>query len=390
LYLTRNLKSHKLLQAIARVNRIYPDKEFGYIVDYYGVIENLDDALLMYSSFEDFDADDLEGTLININEEIKKLPQKHSELWDIFKTIANKRDAEAYQILLKDEAIRVLFYDKLAAFAKGLKLALSSMQFHKEVEEKTIDRYKEDLAMFMKLRLAVVERYSDAVDYKQYEGQIQKLIDTHITTEKVEVITELVNIFDKDKFQEEVENTTGKAAKADKIASRTAKHISEKMEEDPAFYKKFSQMLKETIAEYEENRINEAQYLSKVQEIMDNVLAHTDSDIPEALREKDIAKAFYGLALESLSEKVQDNIVKKEIAVQTALQIDDLIRNAVLDNEKPVIDWQYKTNITGKLLIEIGDYLIDEVRDKYNIPLSFGEMDEMANNCIEVAKLRHK
>jgi type I restriction enzyme R subunit len=390
LYLTRNLQSHKLLQAIARVNRIYPDKEFGYIIDYYGVIENLDDALLMYSSFEDFDADDLEGTLTNINEEIQKLPQKHSELWDIFKTITNKRDAEAYQLLLKDEAIRVVFYDKLAAFAKGLKLALSSMQFHKEVDRKIIDRYKEDLAMFMKLRMAVVERYSDAVDYKQYEGQIQKLINTHITTEKVEVITELVNIFDKEKFQQEVENTTGKAAKADKIASRTAKHISEKMDEDPAFYKKFSQMLSETIAEYEEKRINEAQYLSKVQEIMENVLAHTDGDIPESLQQREVAKAFYGLTIESLIDKVQDAVVRREIAVQAALHIDDLIRAFVLENEKPIIDWQQKTNITGKLLIEIGDYLIDEVRDKYNVLLSFGEMDQIANNCIEVAKLRYK
>jgi len=84
LYLTRNLQGHKLLQAIARVNRIYPDKEFGYIIDYYGVIENLDDALEMYSTFYEFDEDDLAGTLTNINEEIKKLPQKHSELWDIF------------------------------------------------------------------------------------------------------------------------------------------------------------------------------------------------------------------------------------------------------------------------------------------------------------------
>ncbi|MDP2365846.1 MAG: restriction endonuclease subunit R, partial [Ignavibacteria bacterium] len=200
LYLTRNLQGHKLLQAIARVNRIYPDKEFGYIIDYYGVIENLDDALLLYSSFEDFDAADLKGTLTNINDEIKKLPQKHSELWDIFKAVFNKRDAEAYQLLLKDEAVRVLFYDKLAKFAKALKLALSSIQFHKEVEEKTINRYKDDLAMFLKLRLAVVERYSDEIDYKQYEGQIQKLIDTHITTEKIETITQLVNIFDKDKF----------------------------------------------------------------------------------------------------------------------------------------------------------------------------------------------
>ena len=390
LYLTRNLQSHKLLQAIARVNRVYPDKEFGYIIDYYGVIENLDDALLMYSSFEDFDADDLKGTLVNINEEIKKLPQKHSELWDIFKSVANKRDAEAYQILLKDEAIRVVFYDKLASYAKTLKLALSSMQFHKEVEEKTINRYKEDLTMFMKLRIAVVKRYSDAVDYKQYEGQIQKLIDTHITTEKVEVITELVNIFDKEKFQQEVENTTGKAAKADKIASRTAKHISEKMEEDPAFYKKFSELLKQTIADYEAKRMDEAQYLRKVREIMENVLAYTDDDIPEAIRDKDVAKAFYGLTLESLDDKIEDRIVKTQISVQTALQIDELIKQAVLENNHPMVDWQAKSNITGKLQIEIGDYLIDEVRDKYNIDLSFGEMDEIANRCIEVAKLRYK
>ena len=390
LYLSRNLQSHKLLQAIARVNRIYPDKEFGYIIDYYGVIENLDDALQMYSSFEDFDEEDLAGALTNISEEIKKLPQKHSDLWEIFKTIANKRDAEAYQKLLKDEAIRVLFYDKLAAFAKGLKLALSSIQFHKEVEEKVINRYKEDLTMFLKLRLAVVERYSDEIDYKQYEGQIQKLIDTHITTEKIETITELVNIFDKNKFQQEVENTTGKAAKADKIASRTAKHITEKMDEAPAFYKKFSQMLKETIADYEAKRISEAQYLSRVQDIMNNVLAHTDNDIPEQLKDRDVAKAFYGLTVEALSEKIQDNIVRKEVATQTALQIDDLIQSSVLDNGKPIIDWQYKTNITGKLLIEIGDYLIDEVRDKYNVDLSFKDMDKIAEDCIEVAKIRYK
>lgn len=390
LYLTRNLQGHKLLQAIARVNRIYPDKEFGYIIDYYGVIENLDDALQLYSSFEDFDEEDLAGTITNISDEIKKIPQKHSELWDIFKTIGNKRDAEAYQRLLKDEAIRVLFYDKLAAFAKSLKLALSSIQFHKDVEEKTINRYKEDLTMFLKLRLAVIERYSDEIDYKQYEGQIQKLIDTHITTEKIEIITGLVNIFDKDKFQQEVENTIGKAAKADKIASRTAKHITEKMDEDPAFYKKFSQMLKEIIADYEAKRISEAQYLSRVQDIMNNVLARTGNEIPEQLRDRDIAKAFYGLTVEALTEKIQDNVIRKEVATQTALQIDDLIKESVLDNGKPIIDWQYKTNITGKLLIEIGDYLIDEVRDKYNVNLSFKEMDKIADDCIEVAKIRYK
>ncbi len=390
LYLTRNLQGHKLLQAIARVNRIYPDKEFGYIIDYYGVIENLDDALQMYSSFEDFDDEDLVGTLTNISDEIKKLPQKHSDLWDIFKTIANKRDAEAYQQLLKDEAIRVLFYDKLAAFAKSLKLALSSIHFHKVVEEKTINRYKEDLTMFLKLRLAVVERYSDEINYKHYEGQIQKLIDTHITTEKMETIIELVNIFDKEKFQEELEKAIGDDAKADRIESRTSKHISEKMDEDPAFYKKFSQMLQDVIREYEEGRINSAERLKRSKDIMHNVLAHTDNDIPEQFRNRDVAKAFYGLTVEALSEKIQDNTVRKEVSTQTALQIDDLIQQSVLDNGQPIIDWQFKTNITGKLLIEIGDYLIDEVRDKYHVELSFEEMDKIAGDCLEVAKIRYK
>ena len=108
------------------------------------------------------------------------------------------------------------------------------------------------------------------------------------------------------------------------------------------------------------------------------------------MKDRDVAKAFYGLTVEALSEKIQDNIVRKEVATQTALQIDDLIQDSVLDNGKAIIDWQYKTNITGKLLIEIGDYLIDEVRDKYSLDLPFRDMDKIAEDCIEVAKIRYK
>ena len=150
LYLTRNLQDHKLLQAIARVNRVYPGKDFGYVIDYYGVIENLDNALKMYSAFQEFDEKDVEGTLVNISEEIKKLPQKHSEIWDIFNEVKNTRDAEAYQEVLRDIAIRESYYEKLASFAKSLKLALSTISFHEETEPKLIDRYKSDLLFFSK------------------------------------------------------------------------------------------------------------------------------------------------------------------------------------------------------------------------------------------------
>ena len=207
LYITRSLKAHTLLQAIARVNRLYPDKDFGYIIDYYGIIEELDSALEVYSSFEGFDAEDLKGTMENIDTEIISLKQKHSEVWDIFKELPNKRDLESFERLLSDQQIRDMYYGKLSNFAKTLKIALSSLKFHKETDPKMVDRYKEDLNTFIKLRQSVAARYSDEVDYRKYEGQIQKLIDTHISSDEVKPITELVNIFDRNKFQAEVEKT---------------------------------------------------------------------------------------------------------------------------------------------------------------------------------------
>ena len=115
------------------------------------------------------------------------------------------------------------------------------------------------------------------------------MIDKHITTEEVKPITGLVNIFDKEKFHQELEKTEGAAARADKIASRTAKHISEKMEEDPAFYKKFSQMLKNTIQAYIDKRIFEIEYLNQTKIIMEAVLTHTDKDIPAEVANNDTA-----------------------------------------------------------------------------------------------------
>lgn len=390
LYLTRSLREHSLLQAIARVNRVYPGKDFGYIIDYYGVLGELGQALQIYSTMPEYDQQDLADMLTDIAEEVKKLPQKNSDVWELFKTITNKKDEEAFEHLLRDEALRAAFYDKLSVFTRSLKVALSSIQFHKETSEKTINRYKTDAAFFLSLRSSVAQRYSDTIDYTMYEDQIQKLIDKHIETDSVKPITELVNIFDTDRFQQEIDKTLGDAARADKIASRTAKHISEKMDEDPAFYKKFSEMLKEAIHAYEEHRITEADYLHMAQEIMDSVISHTDKDIPAELQNHEIAKAFYGLCVGHLDKIFQDEQLRKLISVQAALAIDQIVQERVLDNGNPIIDWQDKSNITGRILIEIGDYFIDEVRDKYHVDLSFEDIDTVTERCMEVAKIRYR
>lgn len=389
LYIDRKLKEHTLLQAIARVNRVCEDKDFGFIIDYYGVLDPLNNALDVYS---EFDPSDLDGTIIDVSEEIKTLPQKYSELWDIFKSIANKRDLEAYAQLLRLEDIRQNFYDKLVAYTRTLKIALSSINFHNQTPEDEIKRYKDDLAMFLKLRSSVQKRYSDNIDYKKYEGQIQKLINTHIESGEVKIVTDLVNIFDKEKFSEEVEKVIGKAAKADTIASRTAKHITEKMDYDPIFYKKFSELLKETIKAYEQGRIDEAEYLRRVTEQMNAVISHSDKNIPQILTNNNAARAYYGLVFEYLSSVKEINIKTELIDVITtvALDLDNIIKKHIYDQEQLIIEWNFKSNITGPMKIEMEDYLIDEVKRKYDIPLSFDDMDVLIEQCVKVANLQFK
>jgi type I restriction enzyme R subunit len=381
LYLTRSLKAHTLLQAIARVNRLYPDKDFGYIIDYYGILWELDSALEVYSSFDGFDPEDLKWTLENIDSEIATIKQKHSEIWDIFKEIPNKRDLEAFERLLKDQERRDYFYSKLSAFARTLKIALSSLKFHKETDPKLVDRYKDDLNTFVKLRQSVAARYSDEVDYSKYEWQIQKLIDTHIMSEDVKPITELVNIFDKSKFQAEIEKTMWEAAKADTIASRTAKHIEVKMDEDPAFYKKFSQMLKDAIKEYEEQRISETEYLNRVKDIMEKVLDHTDSGIPKELENNDLWRAIYWV----LKEELENKSISSE-SIQSKL-LDITLRFDAIIKESIVVDWYNKSDIIGRMKIELSDIIFDEIKIGMKWDFSFEEIDSLTEQIIWIAKI---
>lgn len=384
LYLDRKLKDHTLLQAIARVNRVCDDKEFGYIVDYYGVFGNLNDAIEIYT---EFDQEDLVGAYTDISDEVAKLPQRHSEVWDILRMAKNQNDLEAYGELLCDEEKRVNFYEKVTAYARTLKIALSSIEFHKTISQEHIDRYKSDLTMFLKLRRTVQARYSDTIDFSQYEGQIQKLIDTHIESGEVQIITDLVNIFDKEKFAEEVEKIMGKVAKADTISSRTAKYITESMDTDPAFFKKFSKMLEETIEEYRLGRISEAEYLQRAEEIMQKVLSRTDSEIPESLQNNNAGRAYFGLCLEVYKRvcKESDNFNLTELALITANKMDEIIRTYIYPEGSLMVDWTAKDRLIGTMKLDIEDYLIDEIKRKYGIPLTFDDMDSIIDNSVDVA-----
>ncbi len=386
MYLDRNLNGHTLLQAVARVNRTCEGKDFGYIIDYYGVLRELDDALSVYSEYDEDDRDVFRETLVPVSDKIAELPQRHSDLWELFKMIPNKRDLEAYAQSLRMEDRRHEFYDRLTAFSSVLQLALSTKEFFETTDEKTIRRYKDDLNMFAKLRTAVQLRYSDTVDYKKYEARIEKLINHHVESDAVKVITNLVNIFDKDNFQKEVDSVVGTAAKADTIATRTAKYINENMDSDPAFFKKFSQLIKETIELYEQGRLTDNEYLEKMMQYKEDVLNHTDSELPSELEHNNAAKAYFGIALENY-KRLFPNMPVREMALATANAFDDIIRQTVIVEDSVLVDWQSKNDIIGKMKIRLEDELIDNVKRKYGVNFPFDDMDIIIDGCVDVAKI---
>lgn len=381
LYIAREIKEHTLLQAIARVNRLYEGKEFGYVIDYQGVLENLDQALDLYAALDgEFEPQDLEGTITDVEEVIKTLPQKHSTLWDVFKEVPNKYDEEGYELSLFDEARRINFYDRFTEFARALAVAYSSHKFVEVTPPERLERYRIDLKFFKELRASVRLRYSETIDFSEYEPKIRKLIDTHVGAGDIEIITKAVNIFDQEAFAAEVAKMTGDAAKADTIAHRTKKTLEEHWREiDPAFYRKFSEVLEDLIRAFHDKRIKAAEYLRKVTSVMQSVANRTGDEIPLVLEHRGVARSYYGIMLEIFGKIMADSALRRKTAEEAALKIDDII------NEMRTVDWVNNVDRQNQMRTQIEDYLF-EMKERKGIDLSFDVMDEIMDQCIKIAK----
>jgi type I restriction enzyme R subunit len=90
LYIDKALKQHNLIQAIARVNRLHEEKKYGLLIDYRGILRELDTAIRDYQDLANktqggYDIDDIEGLYEQVSTEYKRLPLLHDRLWAIFK-----------------------------------------------------------------------------------------------------------------------------------------------------------------------------------------------------------------------------------------------------------------------------------------------------------------
>lgn len=388
LYVCKPLKEHNLLQAIARVNRLFDDdsgaeKPFGFIVDYEGLLGELDKALTTYSAFEGYDKDDLIGALHDIREEIRKLPQLHNQLWDLFKAVKNKKDMEQFEQYLADEGRRHEFYGRLRAYGRCLHIAMSSEKLFDVFDESKIERFKNDWKSFTELRRAVQLRYQEVVDVKEFEPKIQKLLDDHVTAKPAEIIIETVNINDPDALRAVVaERGTTDASKADRIASATKRTITEKMEEDPAFYKKFSVLLEETIRDYREKRISERDYLSNVVDLASR-MARKDHGrkIPDSIQRDEDAQAVFGI-VEPVLKATADGSIQED-------QIADIAKTIVgVIKEYHIVDVWSNEVAQNNMRNAIDDYFFDVLRDKRGIELPVELLDDLEQQIMDIARAR--
>jgi hypothetical protein len=87
-----NRTNRILEQGQALVRRLFEGKDFvGYVIDYRGVLGELNEAMETYNALEGYDVEDVAGTITNVSAEIDQLPQRHSEFWDVFKAVENKQ-----------------------------------------------------------------------------------------------------------------------------------------------------------------------------------------------------------------------------------------------------------------------------------------------------------
>jgi len=362
LYVYKEMREHTLLQAIARVNRLHEGKDFGYILDYWGVLGELDQALTSYSALADFEEGDVTGSIRSVREEVDKLGQHHTDLWDVFTGVENTTDIEQMERHLADEERRHTFYERLTAFARALQLALSTEYYHTSVSEAQQERYLQDLKYFTSLRRSARIRYAEAVDFGEYERRVEKLLDTHVAVDDVERVVRPVNIFDRDAFAAEVERVTGSpASKADAIAHRTTKVLNERLDEDPVLFKKLSELIEEAIEAFRQQRLSELEYLRRVEEIEAQVESGVVRGIPQILHSRPEARAYYGVLTEVLGasygaadgEPAAGHLGSDRLA-EAGLDIDRLIE------KHKKVDWERDPDVENRMRSSLEDYLLFE------------------------------
>ena len=390
LYVDKPLREHNLLQAIARVNRVYKGKDFGLIVDYWGIFGRLKSAIDMYNDAESemnkFDPEDIQEAILGPIDEKNKLATAHQNLLDLFSDVDPNAPSEVWQSKLEDEATRNDFYDRVKEFANLLNCALTNRNVFVEVGLDLIEKYRRDYLFFNKLRYAVIERYDNVIDLSKYESGIKNLLDTFVNATQVKIVVDPVYLGDEDAMAKLLNNDDPSNVKADKIRTRIETELKQIRYDDPLKFEEFSAKIKKTLAEY--NSIRDAdKYLALMEAMADDFReGRMNRDYPVSIANDGDAKAFYGSIVTILSSKKLIEITAE--LEETVAQEAERIKQAISDYAKR--DWKHNEVVHKQIHRGLDDCLFDLCDhigltiDKTNVDI----IDLMIEEIMKVALAR--
>ncbi|MDY0207526.1 MAG: type I restriction endonuclease subunit R [Pseudomonas sp.] len=349
LYIDKALKEHNLIQAIARVNRLHAKKKFGLLIDYRGILSELDTTIAKYQELASrtqggYDIDDIAGMYNQMSTEYKHLPQLYKSVWAIFSGVKNKHDIEQLRQVLVPRIedrngefvdinikVRDDFYEALTAFASCLKIALQSATFFEDTSFSDDDRdhYKETLKQFSSLRQLVQQDAGERIDYDEYADQVKKLLDKHVVGVEVrdpDGVYEVGKLGQQQKPEEWSEDKTRN--ETDIIKTRITRMIEQELRDDPYAQEAFSKLLRQAIAAAEQLFEHPLKQYMLFYDFEQQVQERRLSDIPDAFSDNRHAQAYFGVFKKTLPEvfavndtQVQDKWIQLAFAVDSAVTV---------------------------------------------------------------------
>ena len=381
MYLDKRLREHNLLQAIARVNRVAKNKHRGFIVDYIGLANNLNEALSIYSAEDQLD---LEAGLKSLLSELPVLEERYLRLLHHFQT-CGIADIEAFvcgnlsgaveEVAVLNRAVDALekigpradFEVYLKKFLQSLNLILPHESGH---------RYRGPARRFGYLLRMVKERYKDdSLDIADAGAKVKQLINEHLVDLGINPRIPPVELLSEDFLAHVAKHAQGDAkAKASEMEHAIRKHCTIRFDEDPAFYQRMSEKLERLIQEHGSNWTTLAREYEKLR----NEVAVGRTQSKKGLsREETTFYDFIGqLAYPDGVIPVADADALDRL-VQGLVSI---IRSSigVVDFwEKPVEVKKLRGNLATEILIA-------------NIPATMQQHERIAVEVVKLAEKRHK
>lgn len=248
LYLDRRIVAHELLQAIARVNRKRPNKNCGYVVDYIGIADLLQEAL------EDVETEGGEGEgglggdggIPEVRDEIPRLEDRHRRVMSVFHDhgIADIREVPRCVDLLADEQIRADFITKLRLFLVSLGIVLPRPEALP---------YMRDAKILGFIAKVAANLYRDnQLNLMGVEIKVRRLIDEYIAAQGIDPRIPPIEITDVG-FDEHVNRAGSARARASEMQHAIRHHIRIHMNEDPQFFRSMSEKLEDILQSLRDN-----------------------------------------------------------------------------------------------------------------------------------------